>query len=170
MRHHLEKVEYAILNIKEGVDYMCENNNNTNDCKCIAEILTVICILQQNANCADGCCLDTCDRGFLGCSATSLSCNTRPIMLYTCCGNGTPWSMPTTKEAVVCGDAGAVCSNVFRVEKIDGCCATFRVLAPNPDVAEAATIPYVATNSFFTMNLNCVCVIRCLQDTFVECI
>lgn len=41
---------------KEGVDYMC---NNT-DGKCIAEILTVICILQQNANCVDNCCLDTC--------------------------------------------------------------------------------------------------------------
>ena len=78
--------------------------------------------------------------------------------------------MPTTKEPIVCNGAGPNCSNVFRVEKIDGCCATFRVLAPNPDTAEAATIPYVATNSFFTMNLNCVCVIKCLQDTFVECI
>ena len=55
-------------------------------------------------------------------------------------------------------------------EKIDGCCATFRVLAPNTDETEAATIPYVATNSFFTMNLECVCVLRCLNDTFVECI
>lgn len=78
---------------------MCENNNNTNnnttnDCRCISEILTVICILQQNASCKEGCCLDTCDRGFLGCAGTSLSCNTRPIMLYTCCGNGTPWTMP----------------------------------------------------------------------------
>lgn len=142
--------------------------NNDTDGKCIAEILTVICILQQNATCSDSC-LDTCDRGFLGNSTTCLSCNTRPIMLYTCCGNGTPWSMPTTKEAVTCGDVGVTCSNVFRVEKIDGNCATFRVLAPNPDTAETA-IPYVATNSFFTMNLDCVCALRCLNDTFVECI
>ncbi len=142
--------------------------NNDTDGKCIAEILTVICILQQNANCSDSC-LDTCDRGFLGNSTTCLSCNTRPIMLYTCCGNGTPWSMPTTKEAVTCGEAGVTCSNVFRVEKIDGDCATFRVLAPNPDTTETA-IPYVATNSFFTMNLNCVCSLRCLNDTYVECI
>ena len=28
--------------------------------------------------------------------------------------------------------------------------------------------PYVATNSFFTMNLNCVCSLRCLSDTYVE--
>lgn len=142
--------------------------NNT-DGQCIAEILTVICILQQNANCSDSC-LDTCDRGFLGNSTTCLNCNTRPIMLYTCCGNGTPWNMPTTKEAVVCGTEGVTCSSVFRVEKIDGNCATFRVLATNPDATEVATIPYVATNSFFTMNLECCCSLRCLNDTYVECI
>ena len=143
--------------------------NENQDSKCIAEILTVICILQQNANCADSC-LDSCDRGFLGNSATCLSCNTRPIMLYTCCGNGTPWSMPITREAIDCTEVGTTCSNVFRIEKIDGNCATFRVLAPNPDTAEATAIPYITTNSFFTMNLNCVCAIRCLNDTFVECI
>jgi len=148
---------------------MCNNNNENNDCRCISEILTVICILQQNASCSEAC-LDTCDRGFLGCGTTTLTCNTRPIMLYTCCGNGVPWSMPTTKTDGTCGDDGVTCSSVFRIEKIDGCCATFRVLAPNPDTAEVALIPYVATNSFFTMNLNCVCALRCLQDTFVECI
>ena len=148
---------------------MCNNNNNNNNACCISEILNVISILQQNADCADSC-LDTCDRGFLGCSTTSLVCNTRPVMLYTCCGNGTPWSMPTTKTAGTCGDEGVTCSSVFRVEKIDGCCATFRVLAENPDTTTSATIPYVATNSFFTMDLNGCCVIRCLQDTFVECI
>lgn len=75
---------------------MCNNNNdsNNNDCRCIAEILTVICILQQNANCKSDNCLDTCDRGFLGCGMTTpISCNTRPVMLYTCCGNGTPCPM-----------------------------------------------------------------------------
>lgn len=144
---------------------MCNNNENSN-CQCIAEILTVISILQQNATCCSDACLDTCDRGFLGCSTTTLGCNTRPIMLYTCCANAsTPLTMPTSKEDVT----GENTSSVFRVEKIDGCCATFRVLAPNPDVT-AVGIPYVATNSFFTTNLNCVCCLRCLQDTYVECI
>jgi spore coat protein Z len=147
---------------------MC-NNTESNDCKCISEILTVIAILQKNAACPESC-LDTCDRGFLGCSVSTVGCNTRPIMLYTCCGNGAPWSMPTVKDDVVCGDEGVTCSNVFRVEKIDGCCATFRVLAPNPDTTQVTTIPYEATNSFFTMNLNCVCSLRCLQDTFVDVI
>lgn len=147
---------------------MCNNNNDQESCRCIAEILTVINVLQQNANCCGDTCLETCDRGFLGCGTTTLGCNTRPVVLYTCCGNGTPWSMPTTRENVVCGTEGAVCSNVFRVEKIDGCCATFRVLAENPDTT--SIYPYVATNSFFTMNLNCCCVLRCLPDTYVECI
>lgn len=147
---------------------MCNNNNDNQGCQCIAEILNVINVLQQNADRCGDACLETCDRGFLGCGATTLGCNTRPVILYTCSGNGTPWSMPTTRENVVCGDEGVTCSNVFRVEKIDGCCCTFRVLADNPD--ETSTYPYVATNSFFTMNLNCCCALRCLPDTYVECI
>ena len=91
-------------------------------------------------------------------------------MLYTCCGNGTPWSMPTTKTDKDCNEVDVTCSNVFRVEKIDGCCATFRVLADNPDQATVGTMPYISTNSFFTMNLNCVCCLRCLNDTFVDSI
>ena len=140
---------------------MC-NNDNSNECQCINEILKVILILQKNADCGS-CCLDTCDRGFLGCSVSTVSCNTRPVMLYTCCGNGTPWSMPIEKEET------ATTSSVFRIEKLDGCCATFRVLAPNPDSSQT-NIPYITTNSFFTMNLNWCCALRCLSDTFVECI
>ena len=83
-------------------------------------------------------------------------------MLYTCASNGvTPWTMPTTRE-----EEATETSSVFRVEKVDGNCATFRVLAPNTDTT--STLPYVSTNSFFTMNLNCVCAIRCLNDTIVE--
>ena len=135
---------------------MC-NNNKDNECKCINEILTVICILQQNANCSDTC-LDTCDKGFLGCQVTNINCNTRPVMLYTCMSNGvTPWSAPTQRVAVP-----TATSNVFRVEKIDNCCATFRVLIANEDGT------YTSTESFFTMNLECICCIRCLGDTFIE--
>lgn len=146
---------------------MC--NNNDQECKCIAEILKVIMILQQNASCSDSC-LDSCDRGFLGCSTASLNCNTRPIMLYTASSNGTPWRMPTTKEAISCTDATANCSSVFRIEKLDDCCGTFRVLAENTDPETSGLYPYVATNSLFTMNLKCICCLRCLNDTYIECI
>ena len=138
---------------------MCNNSSD----KCIADILKVINILQNNAECADEC-LDTCDRGFLGNSVASFAYNTRPVMLYTSFSNGvTAWTMPTSRE-----EESEEVSSVFRVEKVDGNCATFRVLAPNTDPETSVIRPYVITNSFFTMNLNCVCVIRCLNDTVVE--
>lgn len=136
---------------------MCNNDNDS--CKQIAEILAIISVLQQNA-CNSDTCLDSCDRGFLGCGSNSLTCNTRPIMLYLC--NGQSLSLPIEKDSTDCSGAG--CSNVFRVEKLDGCCCTFRVLAPNTEGG------YSATNSFFTINLHCVCCIRCLSDTFIDCI
>ena len=54
-------------------------------------------------------------------------------------------------------------SNIFRVEKVDGCCATLRVLTYN-----AGTSTYTATNSFCTVNTDCCCSIKCLADTFVR--
>lgn len=139
---------------------MC--NNDQESCAKMAEILAIINVLQQNA-CNSETCLDTCDRSFLNCGGTSLVCNTRPVMLYL--NNGTALAMPTTKTDTIC--PAATCSSVFRVEKIDGCVATFRVLAASEEGAE---YPYVSTNSFFTMNLNCLCVLRCLADTYVECL
>ena len=143
---------------------MCNNDNEEKNC--VSEILKVILVLQENA-CPDNC-LDSCDRPMLGGGPNCLICNTRPVMLYTCCGNGTPWSMPTTKDVTTACDDTTTCSTVFRVEKIEGNCCTFRVLTDNPDTTSLN--PYIATNSFFTVNLNCVCCIRCLQDTYVECI
>lgn len=142
---------------------MCNNNNETNG---IAEILQVILILQQNASCPESC-LDSCDRPVLGCSASTCVCNTRPVMIYTCCPNGaTPLSMPISKDIVTTTDPAEL-SSVFRVEKVENGTATFRVLAPNTD---GSGLPYVTTNSFFTLNLDCCCVIRCLNDTCVECL
>lgn len=139
---------------------MCNNNNDNNTCEnCIADILKVILLLQQKV-CPGDTCLQTCDRGFLGQNSATLF-NTRPIVLYTCGANGTPLAMPTTRTI----DGGDT-SIVFRLEKLDDCCATCRVLAPNPDTT--STIPYIATDSFFTINLNCVCILRCLDDTFVD--
>lgn len=152
---------------------MC--NRNDNEGSCIAEILKVILILQQNA-CPDSC-LDSCDRPMLGGGPNCLVCNTRPVMLYTCCGNGVPWTMPTSKDSTTicsnpqCSNAGSnECSSIFRVEKLDGNCATFRVLTQNPEESCCNSIPYIATNSFFTIDLGCICAIKCLNDTFVDCV
>jgi hypothetical protein len=140
---------------------------NEKDTNCIAEILGVILVLQQNV-CGDSC-LDSCDRPMLGGGPTCLSCNTRPVMIYTCGGGNVPWSMPTTKDSTVtCAEDTGGCSNVFRVEKLEGNCCTFRVLQDNPDAT--SLYPYVATNSIFTISLDCICALRCLTDTYVECI
>ena len=149
------------MNINKGVDYLC-NNKETNTCEnCITDILKVILLLQQSV-CQNDTCLQTCDRGFLGQNCTTF-CNTRPIVLYTCSSGSTPIAMPISKDP-----AETTTSTIFRLEKLDDCCATFRVLAPNTE--PSSSFPYEATNSFFTINLGCVCIIRCLEDTFVECI
>ena len=138
---------------------MC-NNNETNTCEnCIADILKVILLLQQNV-CQNDNCLQTCDRGYLGQNCTTF-CNTRPIVLYPCCSPNTALEMPISKSPTE-----TTTSSVFRLEKLDNCCATCRVLAPNTDTT--SLYPYVSTNSFFTINLNCCAVIRCLDDTFVD--
>ena len=130
---------------------MCKN-----DCNCISDILKVIYLLQKNADRLDDS-IESCDRPCLGMTANLLY-NTRPVMLYTCQSNGTtPWSAPTTRTP-----NPEATSSVFRVEKIDGCCCTFRVLIANEDGT------YSSTESFFTMNLECICAIRCLGDTLVE--
>lgn len=136
---------------------MCNNENNRCD-NCISDVLKVILLLQQSV-CQDSC-LETCDKGFLGQSCSTFF-NTRPVVLYTCSTGNDPVTMPISKSPTE-----TVTSNVFRLEKLDDCCATFRVLAPNTDTT--SVYPFITTNSFFTINLDCVCIIRCLEDTFVE--
>ena len=70
--------------------------------------------------------------------------------------------------ACAAGTTSDTCSTVFRVEKIEGNCCTFRVLVTNPD--ETSLNPYVSTNSFFTMDCSCLCCIRCLTDCYVDCV
>ena len=133
---------------------------NNNEC-CIADILEVINILQCQAEKIDDI-PNTCDRPFLGSISSngSFVFNTRPVTLYN--SNNTLITMPYTLN----GTTGT--SSVFRVEKVNGCCVTFRVLAPNPDTG--STFDYVATDNFFTINGKCVCALACLTDTFIDCI
>ena len=137
---------------------MCNNNEN-NSCSCFYDTLSTIVKIQKQGQCIDSV-QSTCDRPFLGFTPTS-AYNTRPITFYTC-GNNTLWSMPYTLN-----DVEGV-SSVFRCEAVEGCCATCRVLAENPDAD--ATLPYVATDSFFTINLKCIGCLRCLPDTYISCI
>lgn len=133
---------------------MCENSNSSSKCNCIAEILKVINILQSEV-CPGDTCLETCTRAYFG-PNSSIDFNTRPVTLYTCDSNSV--SMPISNTP-----GEETTSNIFRVEKVDGCCATLRVLVYN-----SGSSTYTATSSFFTINTDCCCAIKCLADTYVE--
>ena len=136
---------------------MCDRDETANNC--IYEILKTILVLQREANVTD-CCLDTCDKKCLGCTPSVCFFNTRPITLYTCGCCNTALQIPVSRIP-----NETTTSNVFRIEKLDDNCATFRVLIPT---VEDDIVTYTATNSFFTINLDCVCVLKCLADTFID--
>lgn len=138
---------------------MCGKNKNSS-CSCIRDVLKTILCLQNKQG--EGCNDDTCTRPFLGPTPNIICFNTRPISLYSCCDNNL-WSFPYTLN----GANGT--SSVFRIESLDDCCATCRVLAPNPDTSNTLQA-YVATTSFVTINLNCVGAITCHDDISIDCI
>lgn len=127
----------------------------------ISRILNFILELQRKANNVD---LDStagCDKPCLGPSISNgLIFNTRPINLYSCC-SGALWTMPWTLN----GTTGT--SSVFKITKLDCNCATFEILAPNPDTTNPL-LPYISTNNFFTIDLDCVLAIHCLADTYTS--
>lgn len=110
-----------------------------NSCNCISQIVEKIICLQRNSylSCPEG----GCDRPFLG--PETLTCyNTRPLSFYSC-STGAIWTVEG--------------STIFRVESLEGCCCTCRVL----NFADGV---YTSTNTFFTINLDCVCAIKCYSD------
>ena len=126
----------------------CDENNN-----CIGDLLKRIALLQKQD--CDNNMPSGCDKPFLGPIRTFECYNTRPISLFNCC-NGNAWSFPYTLNDVV-GE-----STIFRIEALDNCCCTCRVLATD------AENQLVTTNDFFTLDLNCVGAIKCLPDVFIE--
>ena len=124
--------------------------NNLN----ITDTLNFIVTLQKNASCNNNC-TPGCTRPFLG-PTNEICYNTRPVTLFTCC-TGTNWTMPY----VLNGEEET--STVFRVENVEGNCATFRVLIPTV-VDEETT--YTLSNSCFTIDLDCVLALQCLPDVY----
>lgn len=123
-----------------------------NDHCCLAKILKVIDILQKE--CSPECYKEGCDRPFLG-NGEYLIYNTRPITLYNRDG-----SLFTASYYV---NNVLTTSSVFRVEDVNECCARCRILQPETD-----SNTYTATNQFITLNLECFCILSCLNDTYIE--
>ncbi len=129
--------------------------SNQNCSSCISDILEKILVLQKQDFSCDN--FIGCDKPFLGPSATSICYNTRPIQLYNCC-SGNPWSFNyTTTEGIT------ETSNIFRVEALDDCCCTCRILS-----FDTTTNQYSSTNEFVTIDLNCCGAIRCFTDTYID--
>lgn len=123
----------------------------------LARILNVIKVLQDNAERID--CVDnSCTKPFLGLNTTLLCFNTRPIMLYLC--NNLPVTLNYTNSEGV--DAT---TSVFRVESVTDDSVGVLLLEETTDAAGNTT--YLSTNTYATINLDCVCAVRCLADVIV---
>ncbi len=116
---------------------------------CLSCILNAIVVLQINASKID-CDDNSCTRPFLGESPVNICFNTRPITFYRC--DNTLVSLPYTT------DTGVEDTTVFRIENVNGNSVKVRLLIDNGDGT------YTNTNTFATINLGCICAIRCLQD------
>lgn len=127
-----------------------------NDC-CFKDILKVIDVLQRNVEKCEE--MDeTCARPFLGNFVFGDVFNTRPVTFYA--KDGSLYEIPFTMD----GMEGV--SSVFRVEKVNDCCVTVEVLAESK--CPTRERPFVRTGQFATINLECVCVLKCLDDVIVD--
>ena len=119
---------------------------------CLANILKVINVLQNNAEKID--CNYSCTRPFLGETTNNLCFNTRLVTFYRC--DNSLVTLPYTLNGV----AGE--TSVFRIESVSDNSVTVLLLADSGDETYN-----VNTNTFATINLGCICAIRCIGDTTV---
>lgn len=124
-----------------------ENNKN-----CVCNILKLINKLQQKETreCEIGC-----DRPILGGDCFCDRPLTRPFMLFN--REGMLFEVNTNISNL---DEK---SSIFRVEKMDGCCATLRVLRVIPSPDDGSNM-IGSTDQFVNIDTNCFCGIKCLGD------
>lgn len=131
---------------------------------CLAKVLKVIEVLQCNVEKIED--IDeSCTRPFLGGSPNMVFYNTRPVNFYTCQNN----LVSINYQMVIGGEVVTGSSSVFRVEKVKDCCVTVLILRENPVTTDAAR-PYISTGQYATINLDCVCAIKCLPDIVIDCL
>lgn len=135
---------------------MCENN-----C-CFSKTLKLIDILQRSSE-QEECFDNTCSRPFLGVNIPSLCFNTRPITFYGCNNN----LITVNYTTVIDGETVTGESSIFRVESVEDGCLIVSILIPNPDSNDTLR-PYITTRNTATINLGCVCALKCLPDTIVD--
>ena len=112
---------------------------------------------------------EMCDAKTLGCGRLQ-KFNTRPVQIFT--DDDVAWKAPINRSETQCNEEPFTC--VFRVERVQGCTATFRALipigqeemGPNEDFCKPGK--FISTDSFITIKLANISAIRCLNDTFVD--
>ena len=119
--------------------------------RCIKNILKLICLLQNNSS--SPCNNEDCTRPCLGPNINGICYNTRVISLYT--KNGTLFT-----TTYINSDNVEVTSSVFKVISVDNNVATLLILNDNNG-------EYLSTNNFITININCICAIRCIVDVAI---
>ena len=122
-------------------------NNN-----CLANILKVINVLQNNAedDCPNN---NSCTRPFLGDFPTIVCFNTRLVTFYRC--DNSLVTLPYTPDGV--NDT----TTIFRVQNVGCDSVTVLLIRDNGDGT------YTNTNTYATINLGCICAIRCIGDTTI---
>ncbi len=119
-------------------------NNN-----CLRDILKVINVLQNNAE--KECPNDTgCTRPFLGNFPEVVCFNTRLVTFYRC--DNSLVELPYTIN-----DATDT-TTIFRVQNVSDNSVTVLLVRDNGDGT------FTNTNTFATINLGCICAIRCVGD------
>lgn len=133
----------------------------SNNCG-LGRILNLIASLQRSSKC-ESIIDNSCIRPYLGTPANLECYNTRPVTFYGCNNNLIAVNYTIITDGVV----ENLTSSVFRVESVQDCTAVVTILRENPDTT-VTNRPYITTNQTATINLNCICAIKCLQDTIVD--
>lgn len=133
----------------KGVEFMCNENKS-----CLANVLRAISVLQKNAEKIDS--IDnTCTKPFLGNKEIPLCFNTRPITCYLCNNN--------LLEIEYTEDGRSHTSSVFKVLDVCDNSCVVALLKRNCDETDPYR-DYLNTGKTATINLDCICAIRCLPD------
>ena len=121
-----------------------------NNANCLANILKAINVIQNNAMMID--CNNTCTKPILG--EISTTCfNTRLITLYQC--DNSLVTLPFTLDGTTSE------TTVFRVMNVGNNSVNVLLIQDNGDGT------YTSTNTYATINLSCICAIRCIGDTTI---
>lgn len=119
---------------------------------CIRNLLKFICVLQNNSLSASAFDND-CSKPFLGPNLSYACYNTRVISLYNKFGNN------LTANFII--DNVEYESSYFRVCEVNDNCCKLLILNKIDD-------SFISTKQFITVNISCICAIKCIEDAVVS--